>query len=390
MTNRIEIYFNETLLPGSVHSSLTPAILTNDTFRVVMLSSNVVVPITRTFYVPGTFPNPGPSPKVQITLSSNNWFYRSNYYIIVNNVRDARGNVIAPNSIVPVSWGVGTNIFTPGNQPWRYHANWLNELTDGPSDVYTNAWWQTNYNESAWWADTGYGVLYAGQPTGIGDCFSSGGAPLVTFGTQDQPTLMRTWFMWPTNGLTNATLKVEYAVDDIAAFYLNGTFLFADSGFPTGPITSNTRAPNAGQAGCKTNLIANVALKPGRNLLAVAIAQNRPPAPCGTCAFDSVFGLQLDAIGFTTGPLPPKSSVNRFTLTRQDASTTIVTWPTNAYGYALVYATNFIRMGNSNVSQGPWIQEPTMKNTLANPFTITNSPINPPGARRFYQLVPTQ
>src|SRR5262245_39361901 len=77
VTNKIEIVFDESLLPGTVHSLISPAVLTNDTFRVVMFGSNVVVGISNSMYS---------ASKVTLTLNKTNWFARSNYYIIVNNV----------------------------------------------------------------------------------------------------------------------------------------------------------------------------------------------------------------------------------------------------------------------------------------------------------------
>src|SRR6185503_15538712 len=41
---------------------------------------------------------------VTLGMDTNHWHYRSNYYIVLNRIRDARTNVIAPNSIIPVSW----------------------------------------------------------------------------------------------------------------------------------------------------------------------------------------------------------------------------------------------------------------------------------------------
>ena len=61
-----------------------------------------------------------------------------------------------------------------------------------------------------------------------------------------------------------------------------------------------------------------------------------------------------------------------------------ISWPSNAYGFALVYTTNIIQVGNSNIFQGPWIQE---QPKMANPYLFTNPSTGP---RRFYKLLSTQ
>ena len=386
VTNKIELAFSENLFLTSVHAPINGSILTNDTFRVVLYGSNVVVGISNSTYSPGTYPNCCTLPKVTLRLNTTNWFNRSNYYVIVNNVRDGRTNVIAPNSVIGVSWPMSTNIFTPSGQYWKYHANWLNDMLDLGTDIYTTNWWQNSYTESGSWAGPVNNVLYHDQENTNESCFI--GIPLQEIGHQDQPTLFRTWFMWPTNGSTNVTLKLSYAADDSAAFYLNGTFLVSDTSFPSGPITSSTRSGASSEGNCRTNTISNVPLRRGSNLLAVAVAQYRPPAP-GTDAqpFDIVWALQLDAVGFQSGPLPPTSLTNRITVSHPTPDTIRMSWATNAYGWALVYSTNILKSGNSNFFERELLQEqPNMQNMSGKPTTLTN----PPNPRRFYQLIPTQ
>jgi len=184
-------------------------------------------------------------------------------------------------------------------------------------------------------------------------------------------------------------LKFDYAADDSAVFFLNGTYLFRDTNtFPAGAITSDTRAISGGESICKTNIVPNVALRRGSNLLAVAVAQFRPPAPgADNAAFDFVWALQLDAVGFQTGPLPRTSLTNAITWSHPTNPFTLrMSWPTNAYGAALVYSTNILTVGGSNIFQPPLIQETNMQNVLGRPTIISNFP----GTRRFYKLVPTQ
>jgi hypothetical protein len=161
-TNRIQIVFNESLFLSSVHSPINASILTNGTFRIVMFGSNVTVGISNSAYAPGTYPSCCVQPTVTITLNTaSNWFYRSNYYILLNNVRDSRGYGIAPNTIIPVTWPgqppgpvppsanpvlsirkVGSNgihVSWPTNA-YGYALEWTTNIAAfGPSDQ-TNLW----------------------------------------------------------------------------------------------------------------------------------------------------------------------------------------------------------------------------------------------------------
>jgi len=103
-TNKIEIIVDESLTLATAHSPVNASILTNGTFRIVMFGSNVAVGISSSDYAPGTYPLPGVPTKITLRVSTTNWFYRSNYFIIFNNLSDARNFIIAPNTIIPVTW----------------------------------------------------------------------------------------------------------------------------------------------------------------------------------------------------------------------------------------------------------------------------------------------
>ena len=94
-TNRIRIVWNETLLESAL-------VLTS--FRVVLTASNLTAATTFGEYDPGTFPAPGVPPTTTLTMGTANWYYRSNYFIIVNSIRDSANNVVAPNSAIAVTW----------------------------------------------------------------------------------------------------------------------------------------------------------------------------------------------------------------------------------------------------------------------------------------------
>lgn len=134
-TNRVQIFFDD-LDPNTVHSATDPSILTNGTFRVVMLDSSITVAVSNATYTP-PYPLHMVPPGVLLTLSTTDWHYRSNYFVVLNNIRDGNGNSIAPNSIVPITW--------PQNQQSALPASAAPVLTitrDGPTQVRIS--WPTN------------------------------------------------------------------------------------------------------------------------------------------------------------------------------------------------------------------------------------------------------
>lgn len=138
-TNRIQISWNENLLISTVSAT---------NLRVVLAESNVTVTISNIQYNPGTYPLPGIPPTVTLTMSTTNWHYRSNYYILANYIRDARGNGIAPNSIVAVTWpGLPASPLPPSATPilsmTRVGANGVQ--ISWPTNAYNYALdWTTN------------------------------------------------------------------------------------------------------------------------------------------------------------------------------------------------------------------------------------------------------
>jgi len=374
LTN-ILLTFNEPVLANTVHSPINASVLINDTFRILMLNSNVTVGLNRSFLVAPT------NREVRLTVNSTNWFYGTNYYILINRVRDSRTNTIAPNSIVPLTWPSTTNVLNPEatSQTWHYHVSWYFERhpdfmnPTGP-DIYTSAWTSVTYTghleQATYWGST-VNPRMSFELSATSLCYSN--APREGIGFQINPSLFRTTFMWPTDASvsTNVDLIFDYGADDAAAVFLNGTFLFSDTNFPAGPITDATRATAPTEGACKVRVVPSVALRRGSNVLAVAVAQFNQEG-------DSGFVCKLDARTYRTGPLPPTLATNLFatnllkrTNIVKQASTTQIFWPSNCYGCALVSRTN--------VNSGPWIQERDM----ANPFVITNPPS---GQHRFYRL----
>ena len=130
-TNRIQITWNE---------SLSVASMTLANFKVVLTASNVVVPITFGQYI-------ADSPtRTILTMGTAGWYSRSNYYVLVNGIRDAANNVIAPNSVIGVKWtSLPTGPVPPSATP---------RLTIRRSGVngHTISWPTNSYNYALEWS----------------------------------------------------------------------------------------------------------------------------------------------------------------------------------------------------------------------------------------------
>ncbi|HEU0009500.1 MAG TPA: hypothetical protein VFT34_06765 [Verrucomicrobiae bacterium] len=132
-TNRIQITWNENLLVSS---------LSLPSFKVILAASNLPVAVLFGEYYAGD-----PTTTI-LRMSATNWHYRSNYYVIVNNCRDLANNVMAPNSIMGVTWpGRPTSPLPAGATPrltiTRSGANGLR--VSWPTNAYSYALeWTTN------------------------------------------------------------------------------------------------------------------------------------------------------------------------------------------------------------------------------------------------------
>lgn len=132
-TNRIQINWNEQLLLSS---------LSLPSFKVILAASNLPVAISFGEYDAG---NP---PTTTLRMSPTNWYYRSNYYVLVKDVRDQANNVVAPNSIIAVSWpGISNGPLPPSATPRltiaRSGANAVR--VSWPTNAYSYALeWTTN------------------------------------------------------------------------------------------------------------------------------------------------------------------------------------------------------------------------------------------------------
>jgi hypothetical protein len=262
----------------------------------------------------------------------------------VNNVRDTRGNVIAPGSQVAVAWLRATNV-SLAESIWSFHTSAVFD-----PGVYDLPWQSTNFIEGPWWAQ-GQG-LFCGGPVLLTPCF---GAFRTETGFQPEPSLFRTTFVWPANWPAVTTLNVSTIFDDGLVLYLNGVEIWR--GNMPAAVTAFTRA-NAAASTCHTNLsIAVTNLFPGTNWLAAAVAQSS----VGNEG-DSVFGLNhVGAIAPFAPPLP-ESSPPVLNVSPPGANSIRLSWVGG--GYALESATN-LNLGAASYPFGPWQQVPN----LSNPYT---------------------
>ena len=354
-TNRIQIIWNERLTPGSVPAA------SGTNFTVVLAASNITVTVSNVLYNPSGGPNT--EPITILTMSTTNWYRGSNYYIIVNRVRDLQNNVIAPNSVIGVSWPltVNTNLMDY-NATWQYHTDWAL----GDPTIYQQPWYAIDYNTATnghWGGTDGLtiGVTYKDpiiDPSTYVPCKGTLGSDLGTY--VHNPTLFRSSFVVPTNLATNVTLRVTAVVDDGYVLYLNGTEIRRDNvNAPAGTLVNeNTLSINeAINAQCYSNNL-QVVLRPGTNVVAAAVCQFMTE---GVNGGDTYWGLRLDVTQTSilrTGSVPPNGTTPRLTATRLSDRNVTFTWPTNIYGYALEFTTNITRVGQNTVL-GPWYQAQT-------------------------------
>ena len=368
-TNRIIVTWDEAL----TNSTVCVGCFTN--FRVIMAASNIPVTISNMQYNPtggAEF-----KPATILTMSTTNWFVGSNYWVIANNFRDFYTNVVAPNTIIGVSWPITTNVFTADTQAWDYHCNYVNDLIDRGIDIYTQNWTATNYDLSTTgWGGPALGLHQFDVLLTNASCFPITAINDISY--QEQPTLFRSSFVWPASQATNVDLRFTYGADDGLTLFLNGSFLFKDNNFPTGPITAATRTGAESEGNCRTLVIPSVALRRGTNYLAVAVAQtDSDPADC-------LFGMNLDVIGLRTAPLPPNPTPS-LSFARVGTNGFRLSWQTNSFGWALEYAstTNMglkpVGTAKTNFLSGPWLE---VQPRMANPY-ITN-PVA--GSHQIYRL----
>jgi hypothetical protein len=339
----IAISFNEALMQAVSTNAVNFSVYAGTNF-------NTKIAFTNVFY------NFSQLPRIYLFMTGPGWTIGSNYFVVINGVSDAKGNTICPNTRVPVSWEVVTNLARM-DDGWEFH-----DASVFDPDIYTStpAWYATNYqtSSSGWWG-TGRGILWY-DPSSTG--FSCAGTPfgkLISF--QNQPTLFRRTFNIPAALGTNAVLRLKLVTDDGMILYINGKEAYAHNSASNIVVTAATKARAAADSTCITNitLYSVTNLRPGVNYLAAAVLQSNPEDQS-----DTSFGLEIDAVLLKNSPLPSDPPANQLVMTMtpavpaRTAGSVQISWPAAFGGYCLQYKTDL----NPTL---PWI---TVSNQ-ANPFT---------------------
>jgi hypothetical protein len=307
-------------------------------------------------------------------MSGANWSFGSNYFVQVNKVADLKGNNIDPNSIIPVSWQIQTNLLQ-GSDTWNYYDNAFFDPTF-PAIYHSLDWASTNYvMDSLIWA--GGGGIFA-RVTGSAILTCAGDTVGTDLSFQLTPTLFRKQVLVSTN-LFNAgsarsvVLRMRYIVDDGLVVFLNGREIFRTANMANVNIlTENARATTTvGDAACVTNTPITVTnLHGGTNWFAAGVYQST------TDQADTVFGLEIESTFLRTSPAPavPALSSYPLTMTRQDPNVAL-SWPSNWYGFKLETTTSLRGTGSGTA----WQQV----SNQANPYIFNPSAGDP---ARFYRL----
>ena len=345
----INIKFSENLTTASARNT--------NNYTVTRLGTGSTVNFTNVLYSSAL------GALLQLDANDPDWISYADYVVTINNVTDSKGNVIAPNTTVPVSWAYTTNLVRAARS-WDFHASAIFE-----PEVFEQPWFTGDYTPGAWWGQGSspfYGGLISGPPC------PALGAPQTITGWQPEPILYRTAFSYPADWPTSATLRLRTAFDDGLVLYLNGMEIYRNnvSGAAGSPVDGSTRSLTAvNPAPCLTNInIAVTNLSPGSNCLAAAVVQ-----PTTTDA-DSYFVLEVDATALFTPALPPEP-LPVLQATSPDTNSLRLAW--TGGGYALESSTT-LDLGPASYPFGPWMPVPQMSNPYL--WNLTNSPA------RFFRL----
>ena len=388
-SNTINVLFDEPVNSASARN-------TNNYQLISATNSNIRVPITNINYTASL------GAVLNVDGSNANWRPTGEYYLIVNNIADTRGNNINPNSVIGVSIRVTTNL-TQMADAWDFYSI---AVFDGTyPDIYrnagafaTNPWYGTNFvvdYSSGLWGNGG-GILYV-DPNPPGSTVCSGDTPQTLLSFQNQPTLFRRTFTLPAGVSQDVAFQFRFAIDDGLVLYLNGVEILRRN-MPAGALNELSLAlTSVTDFGCVTNPPFNVADVPGlrlhtgrgnvlgTNVLAAAVYQAAVDGQS-----DTWFGLEMDMMTLRTSQGPTNRAPGTPTLVRSVVHTPqtnyfVLSWPATNYGYTLQYSTNITGTGprpdrNWWTNQAGWFQVADQ----ANPYT---NPIPPKtGPRRFYRL----
>jgi len=328
-TNRIDILFDEAPSTASANTN-NIRVVRGGTFgttaQYVIVSNTVVSART-----------------VRLSVGGVNWVNGANYYVLVNGLTDNRGNQIAPNSIIPVSWPIRTKM-AEISDAWNFYDSWFLD-TNFPA-IYRNqgtgAWFKTNWVDDPLLWPQGNGTFF--RTTSNPNIYVCAGDPVATqLSISAFPVLFRRNFNLPAGYGTTGTLTFRHVVDDGLVLYLNGKEIYRwNMPMPLeSPLDENTKAvqtfPNTTAALCITGqslLITN--LLPGKNWLAAAVHQ------ANDAEQDVVFGLEIDAVFYrssTVGITNAPTNNLRLTIGMPANGNVKVGWPNTApnvyYGFIL-------------------------------------------------------
>lgn len=302
---------------------------------------------------------------LQLEVNDPDWIPLADYRVTINHLTDFEGNVIAPDTAVPVSWRHVTNVLL-ASRSWDFHASAFFE-----PEVFDQPWFTCGYVPGPWWGQGG-GPLYGGLIS-IPRCPTLG-APQTITGWQPEPMLYRATFSYPADWPASATLRLRTAFDDGLVVYLNGEEIYRNNvpGAAGSPVNSHTRAVAAvNPAPCLTNInIAVTSLNHGSNCLAAAVVQSVTASGDA----DSYFVLEVDALALFAPVLPPEP-LPVLQATPLDTNSLRLSWIGS--GYALESSTN-LDLGPASYPAGPWTPVPQMSNPYL--WNLTNSPA------RFFRL----
>ena len=345
----INIKFSENLTTASARNT--------NNYTVTRLGTTSTVTFTNVLYSSAL------GALLQLDANDPDWIPFADYVVTINNVIDSKGNVIAPNTTVPVSWTYITNLIQ-ASRSWDFHASAIFE-----PEVYDESWFNCGYIPGPWWGQ-GSGLFYGGLVT-IPPC-PRPGIPQTITGWQPEPILYRTTFSYLPSWPASATLRLKTAFDDGLVLYLNGVEIYRNNVFAAAgsPVDASTRSLSAVNAAvCITNIsIAVTNLNPGSNCLAAAVVQSN------TSDADSYFVLEVDATILRTSALPPEPSPV-LQATSLDTNSLRLSW--TGGGYALESSTS-LDLGPASYPTGPWTPVPQMSNPYL--WNLTNSPA------RFFRL----
>jgi hypothetical protein len=298
-------------------------------------------------------------PRLNLWMSGPGWVVGNNYFVVLNNIADTRGNLIAPNTRVPVSWPIVTNLVLMSDS-WAYY-----DQGDTAPEIYTAtpAWNATNYVQSGLW-QTGNGIFWH-DDSGPGVTPCAGETLNTPIELQTSPVLFRRTINVPAAYAATANLHLRFMVDDGMLFYLNGQEVYAyNARSNRGPVKANETSIAVTNSVCVTNVVISGPLLPGNNWLAAAVIRGYETP------VDTYFGLAVEGQFLKTSPVPADPPANQLVLTSTRAGDGVqLSWPTAFGGCSLQYKTNL----NAAL---PWI---TVSNQ-ANPYNVSV------GDTRLYRL----